>query len=177
LSFNLKDGQALQLIGANGSGKTSLLRQLAGFLPIAVGEIRYSLPKDVIFIPAYDAFFPEFTVEENIKYWCHLWHKPPTVLEHTLEMFSLKAVQKIPMRFLSQGQKRRVSLSRLLLHLQAIWLLDEPLNGLDKEGAHCFLKHLEDHLKKSNSALIASHHSIAVCECTIDMSQYAVFRR
>lgn len=146
LEFTVPDGGALILRGANGSGKSSLLRMLAGLLAPAGGELRWdgkaveedpdAFQDNICYVGHGNAIKAVLTVHENLAFWSKLY--PPTstdgledLLDHALETFSLTSLRDVPGRQLSSGQSRRLALARLMTSPARIWLLDEPSVGLD----------------------------------------------
>ena len=158
LSFTVRAGQALALEGANGAGKTSLLRLIAGFLPAAAGTVTLtedgkdiSEPEErgkfVGWLGHHDALKAPFTVSEQLAFFGKLYGAPSvggsaaatspvTTGEESvlLEQVGLTRQAELPCRYLSAGQRRRLALARLLLTQRPLWLLDEPFAALDTAG-------------------------------------------
>ena len=171
LDLAVKPGRAMLLSGSNGSGKSSLLRVLAGLLPAAHGHIEWA-GEDVANDPdahrartAYvghaDPLKPSLTASENLEFWGRLYGLEPEV-EAALCQFSIAGLADVPARYLSAGQKRRVNLSRLAVGQNSrngpvLWLLDEPATGLDP-GAVSMLAHtILTHLSNEGVAIVSSH--------------------
>lgn len=155
VNFSLSAGTALVLTGANGAGKTSLLRVLAGVLAPAAGRIE-TLP--AAFLPAQDAAWPAMqTVERALSFWARLFGADMMPAVAALGLTGL-----LPRRcgLLSAGQKRRLSLARVMLQPASLWLLDEPLNSLDAAGRDMFSRVLSGHLAGGGCAVIASHEAL-----------------
>jgi len=138
LSFQLRRGEALILRGANGSGKTSLLRVLAGFTTPDAGALEN----------LQDALRIDGVASAALS--------PATIL-HALDRVGLLSQRHLLARNLSQGQKRRIGLARLMLVDKPFWLLDEPTNALDAEGVELFAGIVNRHLAGGGMACIASH--------------------
>jgi heme exporter protein A len=137
LSFQLKAGDYLDLRGPNGSGKSSLLRLLAGLnaaasggLAMVGGDPDQTLGQQAHYIGHHDALKTKLTVSENLAFWARFMGAPNLPPE-ALTAFNLTALRDQDAGLLSQGQKRRLALSRLLLAKRPLWLLDEPSVGLD----------------------------------------------
>src|ERR1700733_7281975 len=140
IGFELKAGGLLLVTGKNGSGKSSLLRILAGLLKPSEGRVfwQHSTIRDLErhhtrlhYIGHLDGVKPELTVSEMIRYWSMLYRATPD--EKILDAFDITALGDRPVRHLSAGQKRRLALTRLVLHEAPLWLLDEPSTSLDDD--------------------------------------------
>ncbi|WPB85555.1 heme ABC exporter ATP-binding protein CcmA [Sediminicoccus rosea] len=138
LSFAVSPGEALLLTGANGAGKSSLLRLLAGLIPAAEGSLAWDGADCLADLPAHgartryighqDALKPALTARENLSFFARLWGGEVAA---ALEALDLTPLAELPARVLSSGQKRRLALARLALAPARLWLLDEPSVGLD----------------------------------------------
>ena len=170
INLQIKAGEAIVLRGANGSGKSSLLRAIAGFLPLAEGAILYQgsplkLQKEDCPIRSSwygqsDGLSGEFTARQNLAVMAGMNGAVPDIsalLEK--DVFGLSDFLDIETRLLSTGQRQRLALSRLYFNLgeHALWLLDEPNSGLDAEGRAAFESLLSDHQHQGGYAVIASH--------------------
>ena len=172
LSFTLNGGEVLILRGANGSGKTSLLRVLAGFTTADSGALQWngdalkplgSLARCIMFYVGHaNAIKDDLSALENLREALHLdgvdiKSMADAVILRTLDQVGLLARRDLPARKLSQGQKRRIGLARLALIDKPCWLLDEPTNALDAEGVGLFTEIVNGHLANGGMACIASH--------------------
>jgi len=169
LSFALDPGELLLLTGKNGSGKSSLLRLIAGLLPPAGGRFAWngetiSADSDahqqrLHYIGHRDAVKPPLTAQENLRLWALLASgtADDLAVSRALGDFGLGALANIPARMLSEGQRRRVALSRLRASPAALWLLDEPTTALDRDSTAAFLTVLGQHLKAGGIAVAATH--------------------
>ena len=163
-------GELLRIAGSNGSGKTSLLRILAGLLTPGRGEVRWKgepvarlreeFSRELVFLGHAPAVKDDLTPAENLEFACRLAGLSPEAssLRKALEAF---AVPDRPVRRLSQGQRRRAALARLVLSAAApLWLLDEPLNALDADGRKRLGALVERHLEGGGAVLAASHQQL-----------------
>ena len=148
LSFQLAPGEALLVSGANGAGKTSLLRQIAGLLPLAAGELRLegtgpdaALPELCHYVGHANAVKASLSVGENLAFWAD-YLEDGRNLKSVLASFGLTELADLPAGLLSAGQKRRLALSRLFAAPRPIWLLDAAV---------------KDHLEAGGIAVVASH--------------------
>lgn len=184
LSFALEAGGGLLLRGPNGSGKSSLLRILAGFLKPASGRVAWRGENMSAAPEAHrarchyaghlEAVKPALTVSEHLAFWAAAkgFAKPAQNILAALDMADLADV---PGRFLSAGQKRRLSLSRLLATPAELWLLDEPSITLDSASAARLEAMLAQHRAGGGIAVVATHADIALPNAkTIDMAGHRV---
>jgi heme exporter protein A len=166
LSFELKEGEALIVVGANGAGKTSLLRAIAGLLPLAEGSFSCesgdhgaSIAEGAHYLGHADALKGALTARENLEFWAAILTTGDggrTSLE-ALKRLGLAHVLDLPVRVLSAGQKRRVALARLLVASRPLWLLDEPLTALDEAAQRLVLDILREHLAGGGLVVAATH--------------------
>ncbi len=164
LSFQFNSGEVIQVIGPNGSGKTSLLRAMCGLLFVAEGEIKWGSDERRI-LPFYQghraAIKPELTVFENLKL-----HPlggqffSDSRIDDAIGAVNLTGYEDEPARRLSAGQTRRVGLARLLLTNAPCWVLDEPFTSLDIEGCAWLEHQIEQYVAMGNSVLITSHQKM-----------------
>ncbi len=169
ISAGLSSGEILHLSGPNGVGKSSLLRIMAGALPVVAGDIlwdrqnflaegREAHAKRFSFLPADDRSLKVLeTAEENLSFWGEIWGCDAAAIRHVLAVTGIEALRETPVRSFSAGQKRRLSLARMMLKPAPLWLLDEPLNGLDAAAAALFMGALARHCAAGGMAVIASH--------------------
>ncbi|MBL94847.1 MAG: Cytochrome c biogenesis ATP-binding export protein CcmA [Alphaproteobacteria bacterium MarineAlpha3_Bin5] len=170
LSFCLEEGQALVLKGRNGSGKSSLIRILAGLLsPVSgdviwEGETVFNEPEEHFqrfqYIGHLNAIKPTLTISENITYWVKLHGGKLAYLTKALKKFDLENVLDLPVRFLSAGQKRRVGLVRLIVSSSVIWLLDEPATSLDNAMIEQLENIIRDHRKEGGIVILSTHQNL-----------------
>ncbi len=176
LGFTLAAGQCLLLTGANGSGKSSLLRVLAGLLPVSRGRLTWgdlTLSKSssaglqhhtarLHYLGHLDAVKPGLSVAENLAFWAALQggHHAAEALIH----FGLDDLAGEPARLLSAGQRRRLALARLIAAPRELWLLDEPSVGLDSAARLWLGNALADHLSGGGRAVIATHQDLQLAD-------------
>jgi heme exporter protein A len=169
LSFALGAGEALRIAGPNGSGKTSLVRILAGLLPPTQGTVlwkgepiarlREDYSKKLVYLGHSAAVKDELTAGENLAIACRLAGDPTPAhrMEQALERFGLAGVE-FPLKRLSQGQRRRAALARLALsEAKPLWLLDEPFSALDADGVSLLDALLVEHAKRGGALVFTTH--------------------
>jgi heme exporter protein A len=164
LSFRLAPGGALLLTGANGAGKSSLLRLLAGLIPAAEGRLlwegedaladRVAHASRLRYLGHGDALKPSLTAAENLGFYAKLWGGE---VAPALAALGLTGLADLPARVLSSGQKRRLALARLALAPAALWLLDEPTVGLDAASVERLGALLADHRGRGGMVMAATH--------------------
>jgi heme exporter protein A len=164
LSFSLPTGGALLLTGANGAGKSSLLRLLAGLIPAAEGKLlwdgedaladRVAHARRLRYLSHADALKPSLSVAENLRFYARLYGGE---VGPALASLGIGALADLPARVLSSGQKRRLALARLALQPAALWLLDEPTVGLDAASVERLGGLLAAHRAAGGAVLAATH--------------------
>ena len=169
LDFETCSGEALAVIGANGSGKTSLLRMIAGFLAPAAGAIgleggdtELTLPEQAHYLGHRDALKPALSVIENLSFWRNFLGGEAADARQSLATVGLEHAVDLPAAYLSAGQRRRLSIARLLTVHRPIWLLDEPTNALDAAGQSMFAKLMSDHLARGGLIMAATHLPLGI---------------
>ncbi len=172
LDLSLAPGNFLQLTGPNGSGKTSLLRILCGLLAPAQGEVRWnganirSLAEEYFTFVTYLGHRPgvkdELTAVENLRITNALngVEVSKDAARAALARMGLSGREFLPARLLSEGQRRRVALARLLLCNTNLWLLDEVMTSLDKGAVGLVRSLIEEHLNRGGMAIVATHQEL-----------------
>jgi heme exporter protein A len=174
LDFTLPTGGALVLTGANGSGKSSLLRLMAGLTPPEAGFLGWDgtpVAEDpaahrarLHFIGHADALKPPLTVAETLAFWAGMRGGAAAAdrLDDALDSFRLLALAAVPCRLLSAGQRRRLALSRLVASPADLWLLDEPLTGLDEEAIADLHDAIVRHRVAGGRVALSTHAPLAL---------------
>ena len=179
IDFELHPGQLLQVLGANGSGKTSLLRVLGGLLPPDEGELSWGgealRPADpdflqsVAYVGHANGIDADLSAAENLRFAARMGgvDDSPARVADALRTMGLDPTSQAPVRTLSQGQRRRVALARLSLLRRSLWLLDEPVSSLDAASGERFLAQLGEHLRTGGMAVVATHEVLPAAAQTL----------
>ncbi|MGH8260240.1 MAG: cytochrome c biogenesis heme-transporting ATPase CcmA [Steroidobacteraceae bacterium] len=173
LAIEVASGEVLQVTGANGAGKTSLLRALCGLLHLEAGRVVWGGRDVRADLRAYHTALTylghepplksDLTACENLRYWVGLRRRVRTPqIESALESVGVPGLGDRLVRTLSAGQRRRVALAGLLLLAAPLWLLDEPTTHLDTGGQRLVGQLIEHHVRAGGLAVTAVHHDIAV---------------
>jgi heme exporter protein A len=180
VDFAVAPGEALFLRGPNGSGKTSLLRLIAGLLVPESGELLWcgrntnhlgaAYRAELAFLGHLDALKPQLTLRDNLAFWRALLGGTVEI-QSVLAEVGLAASVDLPAQYLSAGQRRRFGLARLLLRPSRLWLLDEPTTALDAEGQKMATMLISRHLAAGGAAVISSHDEIALPGATLALGR------
>jgi heme exporter protein A len=170
VSFSLAAGEWLHVQGANGAGKTNLLRALVGLSPHAAGEILWrgvlareaELPRDLLYLGHQAAVKDDLTPLENLRFAAELDDAPleSSAALAALARLGLRGREHLPVRVLSAGQKRRVLLARLLTRRAPLWVLDEAFNALDSQAVQLLGELVGEHLSGGGLAVLTSHQPL-----------------
>lgn len=167
LNFTLDQGELLELRGANGAGKSSLLRLIAGLNQSRSGTLALeAAPADTSvselshYIGHAEANKSALTLRQNLEFWAKFLGNGK--VGRGLEAFDLTSIADDPSRLLSSGQKRRLSLARLAVVSRPLWLLDEPTVGLDQNSIGKLNELLKKHLSEGGMAIVATHTDLDV---------------
>lgn len=174
LSFELAAGELLHLHGHNGSGKTTLLRTICGLITPTDGEVRWrdenvrklrdDFARELVYIGHKNAIKADLTGTENLRIACQLDGMAVSVKQarEALEKMGLRGHEDLPVRVLSQGQKKRVALARLLLNKSPLWILDEPFTALDKAAVTFLQTVIQDHVADGGMTILTTHQEVAL---------------
>ncbi len=166
LSFELEAGRGLLLTGANGSGKTSLLRMLAGFIESSGGKVvlqggdeERELAEQCHYVGHHNGIKHSFTVQENLQFLRDFLGEETDAdrYHEAIETFRLGGLEDIPAGILSAGQKRRLGLARLVLIKRPVWFLDEPSVSLDVQSVDILAGVVSRHIEQGGMAIAATH--------------------
>jgi heme exporter protein A len=173
LDVTAESGRAVAVTGPNGAGKTSLLRLLAGLLAMAGGSIgleggdpELTLPEQAHYLGHRDALKPALSVSENLSFWREYLggaaRSSNADAAQALAAVGLDHVAHLPAAYLSAGQRRRLSIARLLAVKRPVWLLDEPTSALDVAGQSAFAAIMTGHLAAGGIILAATHTPLGI---------------
>ncbi len=173
LSVEVEAGGALHVVGANGVGKSSLLRILAGLLPAASGSVRCAVRRGLV--DEAHALEPTLPLRDALAFWARIDGGDAGAVHAALDRMEMAALAPVPVRILSTGQRKRAALARLLAGGARLWLLDEPANGLDRAGVALLETLVAEHRAGGGLVVAASHQPLALpAAATLDFAQYAL---
>ncbi len=166
LNFSLSSGEALMVTGRNGAGKSSLLRMIAGLLCISVGRLALSdtettLSEQAHYLGHQDAIKNSLSVGENLRFWADYLGGREAV-ELALHAVELTPLADLPAAYLSAGQRRRLSIARLVAVKRPLWLLDEPTSALDAPSQKRLAELMREHLAGGGMIVAAAHGPIGL---------------
>lgn len=167
LNFSLSAGEAMVVTGRNGAGKSSLLRMIAGLVRIAAGRLTLDnntdtpIAEQAHYLGHQDAIKPSLSVRENLQFWTEFLGARRTV-EPALESVDLARLADLPAAYLSAGQRRRLSIARLVAVPRPIWLLDEPTSSLDAPSQKRLAELMRGHLAGGGMIIAAAHGPIGL---------------
>jgi heme exporter protein A len=163
LNFGVSGGEALLVTGRNGAGKSTLLRLIAGLLRPAAGRLALidgdperTIGEQAHYLGHLDALKPSLTVGENLGFWT-AWLGAVGPAGDALDAVGLRALAELPAMYLSAGQRRRLSIARLIAVKRPIWLLDEPTSALDREAQDTVIRLMREHVAGGGILVAATH--------------------
>jgi heme exporter protein A len=162
--FAVSDGEALIVTGRNGAGKSSLLRTIVGLVRVAAGKLtldggdpELTIAEQAHYLGHLDALKPSLSVEENLRFWAGFLGSGAADLLGPLQAVGLDTLADLPAAYLSAGQRRRLSIARLLAVKRPIWILDEPTSTLDTAAQQRLAELMRSHLATGGLIVAATH--------------------
>jgi heme exporter protein A len=169
LGFTLEAGGALLVVGPNGAGKSSLLRLIAGLLrpnsgklALEGGDSERTLAEQCHYLGHQDALKPALSVRENLTFWSDVLGGTRADCASALATLGLGSIADLPAGYLSAGQRRRLSLARLVAVNRPLWLLDEPTSALDAAGQDLLARLMRAHRDAGGLVVAATHSPIGL---------------
>jgi heme exporter protein A len=169
LSFSVSSGEALAVVGRNGAGKSSLLRVIAGLVHLAEGRLvlsggdaEASVAEQAHYLGHLDALKGSLSVRENLAFWVDYLGGARADTAVALEAVDLSPLAGLPAGYLSAGQRRRLSIARLVAVNRPLWLLDEPTSALDVQSQDRLAALMRAHLKGGGMIVAATHGPIGL---------------
>ncbi len=157
------------IVGRNGAGKSSLLRMIAGLICISAGrleltggEVDITLPEQTHYLGHLDALKPSLSVRENLRFWADYLGDSDAAIESALAVVDMVPLADLPAAYLSAGQRRRLSIARLVTVPRPLWLLDEPTSALDASSQDRLAGLMRHHLAGGGIILAATHGPIGL---------------
>ncbi|ORE94453.1 cytochrome c biogenesis protein CcmA [Stappia sp. 22II-S9-Z10] len=178
VALTVAGGNAVAVVGANGAGKSTFLRTIAGLIRPVSGMIRL-VPAEgpasifIHMVAHQNGIKLPLSAEENVRFWAHTLGTAapdPAAIEDALDRVGLLKLIETPAQFFSQGQRRRLALARLLAVPRPVWLLDEPTAGLDTASRRAFGAIMAEHLAAGGIILAATHEPLGVAAATLDLT-------
>ena len=167
VSFSVASGESLTIRGRNGAGKSSLLRMVVGLVRIAAGNLaleggdpELTVGEQAHYLGHQDALKPSLSVAENLRFWSAFLGPVPTDTKEPLAAVGLDTLADLPAAYLSAGQRRRLSIARLLAVKRPLWLLDEPTSTLDAAARARLGEIMQAHLAGGGIILAATHSAL-----------------
>jgi len=175
LNFSLSGGEALVVTGRNGAGKSSLLRMIAGLIRITAGRLALTgaeddatLAEQAHYLGHQDAVKPSLSVGENLQFWADYLGANRREIDAGLQAVDLAPLAGLPAAYLSAGQRRRLSIARLVAAPRPLWLLDEPTSALDVPSQKRLADLMRNHLASGGMIVAAAHGPIGL-ECAREL--------
>jgi len=183
LSFSLEQGELLYLYGDNGSGKTTLMRAICGLFHPTEGKILWNgkdirdlsedYTREVLYVGHKNGIKDDLTAIENLRILSTLdgVHLSEDQAWDSLDRIGLRGFEDLPTQVLSQGQKRRVALARLLAHQAKLWILDEPFTALDRDAVTMLQEVIRAHVDGGGMALLTTHQEVNLTQGQVKQLQ------
>lgn len=169
LSFRLPAGEAMLVTGPNGAGKSSLLRLMAGLVRMSAGRLVLEggeedadIAEQAHYLGHVDAIKPSLSVSENLRFWTLFLGPGDPDIRSALDAVDLSSLAALPAAYLSAGQRRRLSLARLIAAPRPLWLLDEPTSALDAASQARLTNLMRGHLAGGGLIVAATHDAIGL---------------
>lgn len=172
LNFALNTNELLLLEGQNGSGKTSLLRAIAGMLSPESGEIlwdgvdihrqRQLYHASIVWLAHRTGLKSDLNLVDNLRFEASLRPQSDVDIDSVCDKLSISRLKRLPLRSLSAGQQRRVALARMLLADVPLWLMDEPFTNLDRTGRKLVEQLIEEHVANDGMCVVAAHQDVDI---------------
>ncbi len=176
LSLHINNGDFIQIAGANGCGKTTLLKLLAGLNHSYTGQLNWhkqplqaqfhDYAQNRLYLGHLSAIKLTLTCLENLRWLASPWQVSANTLNTALAEVKLYGYEDSLCQTLSAGQKRRVALALLLCSPAPLWILDEPFTALDSEGVEWLIKQMQQHVAKGGAVVVTSHHALTNVACS-----------
>jgi len=171
VAFSVASGESLAVRGRNGAGKSSLLRMVAGLVRVAAGRIaleggdpELTLGEQAHYLGHQDALKPSLSVGENLLFWSAFLGVSAEGIVEPLAAVGLDTLADLPAAYLSAGQRRRLSIARLLTVQRPVWLLDEPTSTLDAAAQERLREIMQAHLAGGGLILAATHGTLGLAD-------------
>lgn len=181
LTFSISSGEAVQLFGENGSGKSTILQAIAGLIQPAQGSINWahndstaSIHTELVYAGHLNALKLSLTVFENLVFWAKSYGIAEHAIAAALEQLEISPLKNVKVGHLSAGQKRRVSIARCLMSGRLLWLLDEPTASLDEKSQGLVTEIIKTHLNAGGIGVIATHTRLDILSTDILLAKNEV---
>lgn len=184
LNFEVQAGDFLSLVGKNGSGKSTFLRMISGFVPKAVGEIAYNrggetaaalAAEDMTLVGHQNGLKPGMSLRDNAAFYYRLMTggaPAPERLQIAADIFALGPLLDEPVQYFSSGQRHRAALMRFPFVARQVWLMDEPTVGLDADNRAALAALIQHHLACGGIVIAATHDPMGVQGSVLDMDRF-----
>ncbi len=169
VNFSVASGEALAIVGRNGAGKSSLLRMVVGLVRVARGRLaldggdpELTVAEQAHYLGHQDALKPSLSVAENLQFWSGFLGTGVANIAEPLAAVGLDMLADLPAAYLSAGQRRRLSIARILVVKRPIWLLDEPTSALDAAAQQRLSEFMQAHIAGGGLVLAATHSALGL---------------